>query len=67
MNLTFVNHVATRFFISNTRLKFIKCQVKAKQRPEVELLLFENYSLSLSTLSSKNSSAYSKKCAKNDS
>ena len=37
---------------------------KAKQHPEAELLLFENYLLSSSTLSSKNNRAYSKKCAK---
>ena len=41
-------------FISNTRLNFAKSQTKAKQHSEAELLLFENYSLSLSTLSSKN-------------
>ena len=38
----------TRFFISkncinSTRLKFAKNQIKAKQQPEAELLLFENY------------------------
>ena len=39
--------------------------VKAnKQHPEAEPLLFENYLLSSSTLSSKNNRAYSKKCAK---
>ena len=47
------------FFISNTfisdaRLKLVKNQAKAKQHSEAELLLFENYSLSLTTLSSKN-------------
>ena len=31
---------------------------------ETELLLFENYPLSSSTLSSKNNSRYSKKCKK---
>ena len=52
------------FFISNTSpetmrklclstLKLAKTQAKAKQHPEAELLLFENYSLSLYTLSSK--------------
>ena len=41
-------------FISNTRLKLVKNQTKAKQHSEVELLLLENYSLSSSTLSSKN-------------
>ena len=37
---------------------------KDKQYPEAELLLFENYLLSSSTLSSKNNRAYSKECAK---
>ena len=60
----------TRFFISNTfisnaRLKLGKNQAKAKQHPEAELLLFENYSLSPSTLSSKNNIRYSEKCTKN--
>ena len=41
-------------FISNTRLKLVKNQTKAKQHSEVELLLLENYSLSSSTSSSKN-------------
>ena len=41
-------------FISNTRLKLVKNQTKAKQHSEAELLLLENYSLSSSTLSSKN-------------
>ena len=57
----------TRFFISNTfisnaRLKLGKNQAKAKQHPEAELLLFENYSLSSPTLSSKNNRRY---CTKN--
>ena len=56
--------IYTLFFISNTRLKVAKNQAKAKQYPEAELLLFENYSLSLCTLSSKNN-RYSKKCTKN--
>ena len=48
----------TRFFISNTfisnaRLKLAENQAKAKQHSEVELWLFENYSYSSSTLSSK--------------
>ena len=42
-----------------------KNQAKTKQHPEAELLLFENYSLSLSRLSSKNNSTYFKKWAKN--
>ena len=48
-------------FISNARLKLAKNQANAKQHPEAELLLFENYSHSSSTLSSKNNSTYSKK------
>ena len=49
----------TRFFISNTfisndRLKLAKKQANAKQHPEAELLLFENYSHSSYTLLSKN-------------
>ena len=35
-------------FISNARLKFTKKHLKAKQQPEVEILLFENYRLSSS-------------------
>ena len=55
----------TRFFISNTfisnvRLRLPEIQAKAKQHPEAELLLFENYSLSSSTLSYKNNKRYSK-------
>ena len=49
----------------NTKLKLAKNQAKAKQPPEAELLLFENYSLSSSMLSSKTNLRYSKKCAKN--
>ena len=41
-----------------------KNQAKAKLHNETELLLFENYLLSSSTLSSKNFRAYSKTCAK---
>ena len=39
-------------------------QAKAKQHPEAELSLFENYSLSSFTLSSKNNRRCSKKCTK---
>ena len=53
------------FFISNARLKLGKNQAKAKQHSEAELMLFKNYSLYLSTLSSKNNRRYSIKCAKN--
>ena len=42
-----------------------KNQAKAKQDPEAELFLFENYSLSSSTLPSKNKKGYSRKCTKN--
>ena len=38
----------------------------AKQHPEVELLLFENYSLFSFTLSSKSNTKYSNKCTKNN-
>ena len=48
-------------FISNARLKLAKNQANAKQHPEVELLLFENYSHSSYTLSSINNLTYSKK------
>ena len=41
-------------FCSVIRLKFAKTQARAKQHPKAELLLFENYSLSSSTLSSTN-------------
>ena len=51
-------------FISNARLKLAKNQAHVKQHPEAELWLFENYSHSLSTLSSKNNRTYSKKYAK---
>ena len=43
----------------NTRLKLAKHQANAKKHSEAELLLFENYSLFSSTLSSKNSRRYS--------
>ena len=47
-------------FISNVRLKLAKNQANAKQYPEPELLLFENYSYSSSMLSSKINNTYSK-------
>ena len=43
----------SKIFISNARLKLAKNQANAKQHPEAEVLLFENYSHSSSTLSSK--------------
>ena len=39
--------------MSNAKLKLAKNQANAKQHPEAELLLFENYSLLSSMLSSK--------------
>ena len=56
----------TSFFIINSRLELAKNHAKAKQHPEAELLLSENYSFALSTLSSKNNGRDSKKCAKNN-
>ena len=41
-------------FISNARLKLTRNQANAKQHPEAKLLLFQNYSYSSYTLSSKN-------------
>ena len=52
-------------FINNARLKIVKNQAKAKQHLEARFLIFENYSLSSSTLSSKNNKRYSKKGTKN--
>ena len=54
----------TFFFISNS-LKLAKNQARTKQHPEAELWLFGNFSLSLSTLSSKNIRRYFKECTKN--
>ena len=51
-------------FTNNTFVKIAKSQVKAKQHPEAELSLFENYLLFSSSLSSKNNTKYSKKCTK---
>ena len=46
-------------------MNFAKNQAKAKQHPQLELLLLKNYSLSSSTLSPKNNkSRYSETCAK---
>ena len=47
-------------FINNT----FTSNANANQQPEAELLLFENYSYSSSTLSSKYSMVYSKKIRK---
>ena len=51
----------SKTFISNTTLRLVKNQANAKQDLEAELLLFENYSHSSYTLSSKNNGTYSKK------
>ena len=48
-------------FISNAKLILAKDQANVKQHPDAELLLFENYSHSSSTLSSKNNRTCSKK------
>ena len=50
--------------ISNARLKLTKTQAQTRQHPEAEPLLFENYSLSSSTLSSKNDRKYYKQTYK---
>ena len=52
------------FFISNTFI-LAKNPAKVKQHPEAELLLFESYSLSSSTLWPKINKRYSKQCTKN--
>ena len=48
-------------FVGNRRPKLAKNQAKAKQHSEAELLLFENYSHSSSTLSSKTNKRFSSK------
>ena len=56
----------SHIFTNNARLKSAKKnEAKAKHNPEAELLLFESYSLSSFTLSTKNYKRYSKKCTKN--
>ena len=49
------------FFISNARLLLARNQANAKQCPQAELLLFQNYSHTSSSLSTKNNWRYSKK------
>ena len=51
-------------FMYNTRLKFAKNQANAKQHPDAELQLIDNYLNSSPTLSSKINRTYSKKRAK---
>ena len=53
-----------RHFYKQRQPEIDKNQEKAKQHPEAELLLFENFLLSSSTSSSKNYRRYSKKCTK---
>ena len=52
-------------FHKQCQIEIGKNQAKAKQNLETELLLFENYSLSSSKLSSKNSRKHSEKYTKN--
>ena len=59
------NFFISNTFISNARLKLTKNRANAKQYPKAELWLFENYSHSSSTLSSKNNRTYSKNKQKN--
>ena len=42
----------------NTKLKLAKNQASAKQHPEADILVFENYSHSSSKFSSKNKGIY---------
>ena len=51
-------------FTSKARLKLTKNEAKAKQHPEVKVLLLQNYSLFSSTLSSKASRRCSRKHTK---
>ena len=49
MHAYFISNIS----VSNARLKLAKNSAKAKQHPEAEFSLFENYSLFSFTLSSK--------------
>ena len=55
----------TRFFLISDRLKLVKNQTNAKQYPQAEYLLFENYSNSSFKLSSKKNRTYFLKKLKN--
>ena len=55
LHASFISNI----FINNARLKSAKNQAKAWQHPEAELLLFENYSHTSSSLSFKNNRRYS--------
>ena len=67
----FHEKIITRFFSKQQfnkqrQAEIGRTQANAKQHPWTELLLFENYLLSSSTLSSKNKRRHSKKCTKNN-
>ena len=53
------------FFYKQHFYKQRQAEIDKKQAKSTELLLFENYSLSSSTLSSKNIKEHSRKCTKN--
>ena len=53
LDITIYTFFINNTFISNSRLKLVKNQAKAKQHPEAKLVLFENYSLFSSKLSYK--------------
>ena len=48
-------------FHKQRQVKLAKNQANAKQHPDAELLRFENYAYSSSTLKSENKRTYSKK------
>ena len=52
------------FFYKQRQAEISRKSSKTKQHPEAELLLFENYSLSSSTLSFKNNRGYLKSVEK---
>ena len=60
-----IRHQSTLFYKQPQAVPGKKNQGKAKQHPEAELLVFENYSFSSSTLSSKNNKRHSKNVPKN--
>ena len=62
---TYTSFFISSTFITNARMKLAKNQANAKHHSEAELLLFENYSHSSSTLSSKNNRTCSKNKKKN--
>ena len=64
LNICIYTLFLSNTFISNSRLKLAKNQANAKRHPEAELLVFESYSHSLYTLSSKNNRTSLKKQAK---